>query len=105
MIEYSNEGKDLLYFAGEGSWGDASDIVIIDPKAMTKEEAHFLEEVEGWSDWERPDFVRWNLRNLHDPMPNEDNYNACQICEYFDPDNRHKTLVDVLADIEEWKEG
>lgn len=100
MIEYSNEGRNLMYFAGEGSWGDAGDIVIIDPDSFTEEEAHFIDGVEHWSDWQRPDFIRWNIRNLHEPMLGG-YYGDCQICEMYDPDNRHLTLVDILHELEE----
>jgi len=80
MIEYENTIKDdLLYFAGDGSWGDASDLVIINAEEL---DGHFTEFVDELHDYQRPDYVRWYVENqTHDQLPQD---SACEICNLWE---------------------
>jgi hypothetical protein len=81
MIEYSNETKpNFMFFAGEGSWGDASDIVIVNVDEL---DGHFSEVIEGISEYSIPDFMRWYVDNqTHDQQPND--YLPCEVCELWE---------------------
>ena len=87
MIDYSmntdqTDGKWLMYFAADGSWGNADDIVIVD---VTELDGHFTEVIETLSDWQLPDFMRWYVDNqTHDQMRDDEKYVPCLICEQWD---------------------
>jgi hypothetical protein len=78
MIEFDNtKNPHLMFFAGDGSWGDASDIVIVDAGEI---DGHFTEVVEFVSEYLRADFMRWYVENqTHDQNVGE--YENCVICE------------------------
>ena len=99
MIEYSvnpaqSRDRWLMYFAGEGSWGSAEDIVVLD---VTELDGHYTEVIETLSDWQLPDFMRWYVDNqTHDQMRDDDNYVPCLICEQWDTE---KTEAEIQADL------
>jgi hypothetical protein len=80
MIEYNNTIKDdFMYFAGDGSWGDASDVVIVNVEEL---DGHFAEFIDELSDYQRPDFMRWYVENqTHDQLPQD---SACEICNLWE---------------------
>lgn len=80
MIEYDDVNTEgFMYFAGDGSWGDASDIVIVN---TTELDGHFTEFIDELHDYQRPDFMRWYVENqTHDQMEGD---TACQICELWE---------------------
>jgi hypothetical protein len=97
MIEYSSEGteRDLMYFAGDGSWGDASDVAIID---ITELDGHFTEFIDELHDYQRPDFMRWYVENqTHDQQ--EHSYTACRVCEQWDSGTEDK-IIEILQEEE-----
>lgn len=82
MIHFDNEGKTqhLMFFAGEGSWGDASDIVLVDAMEI---DTHFTEVLDSISDWKRPAFMRWYVENqTHDQEMGD--YENCIICSCWE---------------------
>jgi len=93
MIEYSNETKpDFMFFAGDGSWGDASDIVIVNVEEL---DGHFVEFMEELRDYQRPDFMRWYVENqTHDQMESN---TACDVCERWESG----TEDEILEELEE----
>lgn len=85
MIEYSHDTdhkpyRHYSYFAGEGSYGDASDIVIVD---VTELDSHWVDMIECLSDWQRPDFMRWYVDNQTHYQEEGDDF-PCIICEQWD---------------------
>jgi hypothetical protein len=93
MIEYNNTIKeDLMYFAGDGSYGDASDLVIINVQELDGHFDDFLEEV---NEWQRPDFMRWYVDNQgHDQYPHT--YTACQVCEHWNEGMNEDEIIEML---------
>ena len=97
MIEYGEEtpdtmGTNLMYFASDGSWGDASDIVVID---TTELDGHFGEFIDELSDWEIPNFMRWYVENqTHDQIPNDNT--ACRVCTRWDEDITEDEILEEL---------
>ena len=98
MIEYSkteNEQPErfMMYFAGEGSWGDASDIVVID---VSEIDGHYTEMIDEVADYKRPDFMRWYVDNqTHDQTIGE--YTNCEICERWE-DGTEDEIQEALED-------
>jgi hypothetical protein len=99
MIEYSNNNpnRHYCYFAGEGSYGDASDIVVIDVAELDSHWASFIEEV---SDWQRPDFMRWFVDN-QTHYQESNSYTDCQVCYQW---NSGLTEDEIIAELESEKE-
>lgn len=99
MIEYSQDTdykteRYLSYFAGDGSWGDASDIVIVD---VTELDGHFSEVLDEISDYKRPDFMRWYVENqTHDQDPND--YTSCRVCEHWDEGMTEDEIIETLEE-------
>jgi gamma-glutamylcyclotransferase (GGCT)/AIG2-like uncharacterized protein YtfP len=80
MIEFDNANakpeRYYSYFASEGSWGDASDIVVVD---VTELDGHFTEVIDELHDYQLPDFMRWYVENqTHDQQRSD--YSACEVC-------------------------
>lgn len=98
MIEYSEDGKperDLMYFAGDGTWGDASDVVVID---ITELDGHFTEFLDELHDWERPDFMRWYVENqTHDQREGN---SACDVCDLWKSGTEDEILEDLESEDE-----
>lgn len=97
MIEYENTIKDdLMYFAGDGSYGDASDVVIINVQELDGHFSDFLDEV---NEWQRPDFMRWYVENqTHDQEPHT--YTACQVCEHWNEGMDEDEIMEMLGEEE-----
>ena len=103
MIEYSKDTdhkpeRNLMYFAGDGSWGTADDIVVVD---ITELDGHFTEVIDHLSDWQLPDFMRWYVENQsHDQIEGE--YFPCLVCELWDSGLPLDQLtIKAKADLEE----
>ena len=98
MIEYSkteNEQPErfMMYFAGEGSWGDASDIVVID---VSEIDGHYSEMIDEIKDYDRPNFMRWYVENqTHDQTMGD--YTNCVICERWEDGNEYE-IQEALED-------
>lgn len=94
MIEYNNTtNQDFLYFAGDGSWGDASDIVIVNVEEL---DGHFGEFIDEVNEWQRPEFMRWYVENqTHDQDPHT--YTACRVCEQW---NEGLTETEILEELD-----
>ncbi len=77
MIEYTNSTQEgFMFFAGEGSWGDASDVVIVNVQEL---DGHFTDVIDELSDWQLPNFMRWYVENqTHDQRTSD--YSACDVC-------------------------
>ena len=92
MIEYNNTANEnFMYFAGDGSYGDASDVVIVDVKEL---DGHFSEFIDELSDYQVPDFMRWYVENqTHDQLEGE---TACGICELWQTGTEDEILEDLL---------
>lgn len=92
MIEYENTIKDnFMYFAGDGSYGDASDVVIVNVEEL---DGHFSEFIDELSDYQVPDFMRWYVENqTHDQM---EGMTACDICELWQSGTEDEILEDLL---------
>ena len=95
MIEYENTIKeDLMYFAGDGSYGDASDLVIVNVQELDGHFADFLDEV---NEWQRPDFMRWYVENqTHDQLPQD---SACEICNLWESGTEDE-IMEMLGEEE-----
>jgi len=65
-----------LYFSQDGSYGDATDIAIVDMDTLA--DGHLLDMIDMLNDWNRPDFVRWFVANDHEQDGVE--YD-CAVCE------------------------
>lgn len=93
MIEYENTIKDnFMYFAGDGSWGDASDVVIVNVEEL---DGHFSEFIDELLDYQVPDFMRWYVENqTHDQLEGE---TACDICDRW----QSGTEDEILEELEE----
>ena len=91
MIEYENTIKDgLMFFAGDGSWGDASDVVIVNVEEL---DGHFGDFIDELHDYQRPDFMRWYVENqTHDQMEGD---TACQICELWESGTEDEILEEL----------
>ena len=98
MIEYSADTdhkteRDIMYFAGDGSWGDASDVVIID---ITELDGHFTEFIEELRDYQRPDFMRWYVENqTHDQWEGN---SACEICDRWQSGTEDEIIEELEAE-------
>jgi hypothetical protein len=101
MIDYDKPESDrnerfFSYFSVDGSWGDASDIVIVDVSEL---DGHYSDFIEELKDWERPDFMRWYVENqLHDQQQGD--YTACEICERW----QSGTEDEIQEELEEGNE-
>ena len=98
MIEYSMKpaqtgNRWLMYFAADGSWGHANDIVIVDVNEI---DGHYTEFIEELSDWQLPDFMRWYVDNQRHTQESLD-YSSCLVCEQWDTG---KTETEILADLD-----
>jgi hypothetical protein len=99
MIEYGHNTdykteRDLIYFAGEGSWGDASDLVVVD---VTELDGHFTEFIGELRDWELPDFMRWYVDNqTHDQTEGD---TACDVC-YRWQSGTEDEIIEELESVE-----
>lgn len=94
MIEYDDVNTEgFMYFAGDGSWGDASDIVIVN---TTELDGHFTEFIDELNEWQLPDFMRWYVENqTHDQQ--EHSYTACRVCEQW---NEGLTETEILEQLD-----
>lgn len=92
MIDFDNTTKpNLMFFADEGSWGDASDIVIVDVSEL---DGHFTEVIDEVSDHKRPEFMRWYVDNqTHDQTMGE--YTNCTICELWETGTEDEILEEL----------
>ena len=81
MIEYShdNPNNHYCYFSSEGSYGDASNIVVVDVSGL---DSHWADVVEALKDWQRPDFMRWYVDNQCHYQEETDDF-PCAICEQW----------------------
>lgn len=79
MIEYTNSTQEgFMYFAGDGSWGDASDVAIINVQEL---DGHFTEFLDELHDYQIPDFMRWYVENqTHDQWEGN---SACEVCNLW----------------------
>lgn len=96
MIEFENNGKTpyLMFFAGEGSWGDASDIVLVDASEI---DGHFTEVLDSISEYKIPDFMRWYVENqTHDQTMGE--YENCIVCERWEDGTEDEILEALEAE-------
>ena len=93
MIEYTNSTQDgFMFFAGDGSWGDASDVLIVNVREL---DGHFTEFMDELSDYQRPDFMRWYVDNqTHDQLEGD---TACDVCERW----QSGTEDEILEALEE----
>lgn len=98
MIEYSKTDilaspRSFMYFAGDGSWGSADNIVVIDDTELDGHYAEFIPEV---SDPYLPDFMRWYVNNqTHDQDSND--YTACRVCELWDSGINEYQIIESLS--------
>lgn len=97
MIEFTNTTREhLMYFAGDGSWGDGSDIVIVD---TTELDGHYVDMMDELGDYYRSDFMRWYVDNQgHDQRQGE--YTACEVCELWE----NGTEDEIIADLDSEEE-
>ena len=93
MIEYNNTTKDyFMYFSGDGSWGDASDVVIVNVEEL---DGHFGDFIDELSDWQRPDYMRWYVENqTHDQTEGD---TACDICYRWKSGTEDEILEEMEA--------
>jgi hypothetical protein len=97
MIEYSvntdqSIDRSLMYFAGDGSWGTADDIVLVD---ITELDGHFTEVIDELNEWQLPDFMRWYVDNqTHDQQ--QHSYTACRVCELWDSGMNENEILEDL---------
>lgn len=93
MIEYDNDKKTtLMYFAGDGSWGETNDLVILNAEEL---DSHFTELLEWVSDWQVPDFMRWYVDNQgHDQLREQ---TACDICDNWQFGTEDE-IIDMLEE-------
>jgi ferritin len=94
MIEFDNANarpeRYRQYFAGDGSWGDAEDIVVID---ITELDGHFSEFLDELHDWQLPDFMRWYVENqTHDQWEGD---TACRVCELWQSGTEDEILEEL----------
>ena len=94
MIEYDlTTNQNFMYFAGDGSWGSADDIVVINVDEL---DGHFVEFIDEVNEWQRPAYVRWFVENQkHDQAPHS--YTACRVCEHW---NEDLTETEILIELE-----
>jgi hypothetical protein len=98
MIEYSKDTdhkpeRNLMYFAGDGSWGTADDIVVVD---ITELDGHFTEVIDELNEWLLPDFMRWYVDNqTHDQV---ESYNTCNICALWDSGMTEDEIIVYLEE-------
>jgi hypothetical protein len=96
MIEYGNDTdykteRYLAYFAGDGSWGEASDIVVVD---VTELDGHYGEFLDELPDHQIPDFMRWYVENqTHDQISND--YTACRVCVRWEEGTEDEILEEL----------
>jgi len=103
MIEYSvntdqTQDRWLMYFASDGSWGHADDIVIVDVQEI---DGHYTEVIDHLNEWQLPDFMRWYVDNQsHDQIEGE--YFPCLVCELWDSGlPLNQLTIKAKADLEE----
>ena len=102
MIEYSVNtdqtlDRNLMYFAGDGSWGSADDIAVVD---VTELDGHFVEFIDEVNEWQRPDYVRWFVENqTHDQAPHS--YTACRVCEHWNEEMTEDEIIEYLENEED----
>lgn len=65
-----------LYFSQDGSYGDATDIAIIDMATLA--DGHLTDMIECVNDFDRPDFARWFVANDHEQDGDEYDCAVCQ---------------------------
>ena len=91
MIEYTNSTQEgFMYFAGDGSWGDASDVAIINVQEL---DGHFTEFLDELHDYQIPDFMRWYVENqTHDQWEGN---SACDICNVWDSGTEDEIIEEL----------
>ena len=96
MIEYENQTKEtLMFFSGDGSWGSADDIVIVDVAEL---DGHLVDVIEEISEYDYPAFARWYVENqTHDQDPND--YTSCRVCELWQ-DGTETEILEMLENEE-----
>jgi hypothetical protein len=94
MIEYDNTThNDFMYFAGDGSWGDASDVVIVNVEEL---DGHFTEFLDEVNEWQRPNFMRWYVENqTHDQLEGD---TACDVCYRWQSGTEDEILEELEAE-------
>lgn len=95
MIDYTNEYNKLclMYFAEDGSYGNADDIVIID---TTEIDGHWQQVIENGYVYEskRPDFMRWYVENqTHDIAENDEH--SCDVCDRWESGTEDEILEEL----------
>jgi hypothetical protein len=96
MIEFDSDNlkaeRYYSYFSDDGSWGDASDVVIID---ITELDGHFTEFIDELRDGQRPDFMRWYVENqTHDQWEGDA---ACEVCNLWESGTEDEILEELQA--------
>jgi hypothetical protein len=93
MIEYDNEKKTtLMYFAGDGSWGETEDLLVMNVEEL---DSHFTEFLEYMNEYLRPDFMRWYVDNQgHDKLRGQ---MPCDICDNWQFGTEDE-IIDMLED-------
>ena len=93
MIELDCTNKQgFVYFSCDGSWGDASDILIIND---TELDSHYVEMMDEIGDYDRVNFMRWYVENQsHDQQQGD--YTACEICERWQDGTEEEIQEDIL---------
>lgn len=91
MIEYTNSTQEgFMYFAGDGSWGDASDVAIINVQEL---DGHFTEFLDELHDYQIPDFMRWYVENqTHDQWEGD---SACEVCNLWQSGTEDEILEEL----------
>jgi hypothetical protein len=91
MIEYTNSTQEgFMYFAGDGSWGDASDVAIINVQEL---DGHFTEFLDELKDYQIPDFMRWYVDNqTHDQWEGD---SACEVCDRWQSGTEDEILEEL----------
>jgi hypothetical protein len=96
MIEFDNANarpeRYYQYFSDDGSYGDASDIVVVD---VTELDGHYAEVLDELHEYQLPDFMRWYVDNQsHDQQPED--YYACVICKHWQDGTEEEIQEDIL---------
>jgi hypothetical protein len=69
-----------MFFATDGSYGDAEGIAIIETDELSD---HFSDYAENISDYERTEWAEWFVDNNHDSQTPDDPYEECHYCENY----------------------
>lgn len=95
-----NETSNSMYFAGDGSYGDAGNLVVVDLNAV--KDLHFIDQLEqlDWSEEAYPDFVRWAVKNPHEPVRDSGDL-ECAVCINHNIDEPEQTVGEILAKLEQ----